>query len=57
MLNKETDYFLISVSNKENLELCIRYAMAGFTNSINGLWTFWDIKEGDMPPFFGKIIC
>ena len=51
MLNKETDYFLISVSNKENLELCIRYAMAGFTNSINGLWTFWDIKEGNYVSF------
>ena len=51
MLNKEADYFLISVSNKENLELCIRYGMAGFTNSINGLWTFWDIKEGDYVSF------
>jgi len=51
LLNKEADYFLISVSNKENLELCIRYGMAGFTNSINGLWTFWDIKEGDYVSF------
>lgn len=44
-------YFLISVSNKTNLDLCIKYAMAGFTNSINGLWTFTEIKEGDFISF------
>lgn len=45
------DYFLISVSNKHNLDLCMRYALAGFTNSINGLWTFLDIEEGDYVSF------
>ena len=49
--NNDVNYFLISVSNKENLELCIKHAMAGFTNSINGLWTFLDIKEGDYISF------
>ncbi len=44
-------YFLVSVSNKVNLELCIRYALAGFTNSINGLWTFLEIKEEDYISF------
>ncbi|MCD6559931.1 hypothetical protein DRN43_03275 [Thermococci archaeon] len=44
-------YFLISVSNRENLELCLKYRMAGFTNSINGFWTFLDIKEGDYISF------
>lgn len=48
---RETNYFLVSVSNRENLELCMRYAMAGFTNSINGLWTFFDIAEGDYVSF------
>lgn len=44
-------YFLISVSNKNNLNLCIRYAMAGFTNSINGAWTFVEIRKGDYISF------
>ncbi|ASJ13396.1 PDDEXK family nuclease [Thermococcus thioreducens] len=45
------DYFLISLSNRENLELCIEYGLAGFTNSINGLWTFFDIDVGDYVSF------
>lgn len=44
-------YFLISVSNKNNLDLCIRYAMAGFTNSVNGAWTFVEIQKGDYISF------
>ncbi len=48
---KMSDYFLISVSNKHNLDLCMKYALAGFTNSINGLWTFLDIDEGDHVSF------
>jgi len=44
-------YFLISVSNKENLDLCIKYALAGFTSSINGVWTFVEVQEGDFVSF------
>lgn len=44
-------YFLISVSNKNNLELCIKYALAGFTNSINGAWTFLEINKDDYISF------
>jgi len=44
-------YFLVSVSNKTNLDLCIRYALAGFTSSINGLWTFCEIERGDFVSF------
>ncbi len=44
-------YFLISVSNRTNLDLCIKHALAGFTNSINGLWTFIEIQEGDFVSF------
>jgi hypothetical protein len=44
-------YFLVSVSNKTNLDLCIKYTLAGFTNSINGLWTFVEIQEGDFISF------
>lgn len=45
------NYFLISVSNKNNLDLCITYALAGFTNSINGAWTFLDLNIGDYISF------
>ncbi|MBI4116152.1 hypothetical protein HY449_00225 [Candidatus Pacearchaeota archaeon] len=45
------NYFLVSVSNRENLNLCISHALAGFTNSINGLWTFYEINEGDYISF------
>jgi len=44
-------YFLISVSNRRNLDLCIRHALAGFTNSINGIWTFVEVQEGDFISF------
>jgi len=45
------EYFLLSVSNRRNLELCLRYALAGFTNSINGFWTYIDIEVGDYVSF------
>jgi len=44
-------YFLVSVSNKTNLDLCIKHALAGFTNSISGLWTFCEIENGDFVSF------
>ena len=50
-MKKSQNYFLISVSNRKNLELCMKYALAGFTNSINGLWTYLDIEEGDYISF------
>jgi len=45
------NYFLISVSTRQHLELCLKYAMAGFTNSIAGAWTFVEIREGDFVSF------
>jgi hypothetical protein len=44
-------YFLVSVSNRMNLDLCIKHALAGFTNSINGLWTFCEIEKEDFISF------
>ncbi|MEX0682956.1 MAG: hypothetical protein WD904_10370 [Dehalococcoidia bacterium] len=44
-------YFLIAVSNRYNLDLCLRYGLAGFTSSASGLWTFLDINEGDFVSF------
>jgi hypothetical protein len=44
-------YFLISVSTRENLELCIRYSLAGFPSGESGAWTFCEIEEGDFVSF------
>ena len=48
---KQPSYFLVSLSNKENLDLCIKFALAGFPNTLNGVWTFLDIREGDYISF------
>jgi hypothetical protein len=45
------NYFLVSLANSENLALCIRYTLAGFTNSRNGFWTYLEIEEGDFISF------
>lgn len=45
------NYFLIAVSTRQHLELCLKYAMAGFTNSAAGVWTFVEIKKGDFISF------
>jgi hypothetical protein len=44
-------YFLLAVSTRHNLDLCMKHARAGFTDSISGLWTFLDIQEGDFVSF------
>jgi hypothetical protein len=44
-------YFFVAVSNRENLELCKRYSVAGFTSSINGVWAYSDIDVGDYISF------
>lgn len=44
-------YYLLSVSNRENLELCIKYALAGFMNNRSGVWTFVEVQEGDFVSF------
>ena len=48
---KQPSYFLVSLSNSENLELCMKFALAGFPNTLNGVWTFSDINEGDYISF------
>ena len=50
-INNKPSYYLVSLSNKENLDLCIKYNLAGFTNSINGVWTYLEIGEGDYISF------
>jgi hypothetical protein len=49
-LNKPS-YFLIAVSTRENLELCIRYGLAGFPSGESGAWTFCEIQNGDFASF------
>jgi hypothetical protein len=44
-------YFLVSVSTRENLELCIKYGLAGFPSSESGSWTYCEIREGDFISF------
>lgn len=44
-------YFLISVANRYNLDLCIKHSLAGFTNSIAGVWSFLEVREGDFVSF------
>jgi hypothetical protein len=44
-------YFLVSVSTRENLELCIRYGLAGFPGGESGAWTFCEIETGDFVSF------
>ena len=44
-------YFLVAVSTRENLDLCIHHAQAGFTGSLTGVWAFLDIAVGDFLSF------
>lgn len=44
-------YFLISVSTRENLELCVKHGLAGFPSGESGAWTFCEIQEGDLVSF------
>src|SRR5258708_452002 len=44
-------YFLVAVSTRENLELCIKFALAGFLSGENGAWTYSEIEKGDFVSF------
>lgn len=50
-MKNKPNYYLIAVSTKKNLDLCIEYGLAGFTNSKSGAWAFIDIREGDFISF------
>ena len=45
------EYFFVAVSNRENLRLCLEWSMAGFPDTINGVWAYCDIKVGDFITF------
>jgi len=44
-------FFLISVSTRENLELCVKHSLAGFPSGESGAWTFCEIQQGDFVSF------
>lgn len=44
-------YFLLSVSNKKNLDLCRNHALAGFMDSLPGVWAYVDVEVGDYVSF------
>lgn len=44
-------YFLISVSTRHNLDLCVKHGLAGFPSSTKGAWTFEEVREGDFISF------
>ncbi len=44
-------YFLVSVSTRENLELCIKHGLAGFPGGESGAWTYCEIEQGDLLSF------
>lgn len=48
---EEPSYFFVSVSTRENLDLCVRHALAGFPSGDSGAWTFCEIREGDYVSF------
>ena len=48
---KNPSYFLISVSTRENLDLCIKYSLAGFLGGHSGAWTFCEVEDGDFVSF------
>jgi hypothetical protein len=48
---QKPSYFLISVSTRENLDLCIRHGLAGFPGGESGAWTFCEIEKGDFVSF------
>lgn len=48
---RTASYFLISVSTRENLELCVKYALAGFPSGESGAWTYCEVEEGDFVSF------
>ncbi|MFB3164721.1 hypothetical protein ABLO26_25505 [Neobacillus sp. 179-J 1A1 HS] len=53
----KSKYYLVIVSNLENLDLCINHAIAGFPETKEGQWAFLDINVGDYVSFYynGKI--
>lgn len=48
---EKPSYFLVAVSTRENLELCIRYSLAGLPSGVGGAWTFCEIQQGDFISF------
>lgn len=44
-------YFFAALSSRKNLEVCKRFALAGFPETGNGVWAYVDIQAGDFVTF------
>lgn len=44
-------YYLLAVSRRENLELCIRHALAGLPSSLMGAWAYVELRPSDFVSF------
>ena len=48
----KSKYFVIILSNEENLNKCLDNNIAGFPETDNGAWAYLDINEGDYLSFY-----
>jgi len=45
-------YFIVALSDEENLNICREGCIAGFPETANGQWAYLDIYEGDYISFY-----
>lgn len=57
-IEAKPQYFIVILSNKDNLDKCIKCKVAGFPETKSGMWAYLDINKGDYVSFYynGKII-
>lgn len=48
----KSKYFIVILSNEENLNKCLDNNIAGFPETDNGAWAYLDINEGDYLSFY-----
>jgi len=48
----KSKYFIVILSNEENLKKCINNNVAGFPETDNGIWAYLDIRRGDYISFY-----
>ncbi|MBB6062666.1 hypothetical protein HNP65_001104 [Thermosipho japonicus] len=48
----KSKFFIVILSNEENLKKCIENNIAGFPETDNGIWAYLDINEGDYVSFY-----
>jgi hypothetical protein len=48
----KSKFFIVVLSNEENLKKCVENDIAGFPETDNGVWAYLDINEGDYVSFY-----